>query len=192
MAKSPADGYTLLCSNDNIVSLPSLKQKLNFDIDRDFSPITQIAGFPMVLVAHPSFAAKNVEELVSLAKARPGKLDYTSGGVGSIQHIAMELFEQATGSRLNHIPYKGAPQAMMDVVAGQAPVAFSPSPIVAAHIKAGRLRGLAIGSDRRLPLLPDVPTLAEQKVPLHIVPGPGFSRLWERRQRSSRVSTRKS
>jgi len=174
VAKSAPDGYTLLCSNDNIVSLPSLKKNVGFDIFRDFSPITQVAGFPMVLVAHPSVAAKNVAELVLLAKARPGKLDYTSGGVGSIQHIAMELFVQATGIQLNHIPYKGAPQAMMDVVAGHAPVAFSPSPIVAAHIKAGRLHGLAIGSDRRLPLLPEVATLAEQKVPLHIVPWAGL------------------
>lgn len=174
VAKSPADGYTLLCSNDNIVSLPSLKKNVTFDINRDFLPITQVAGFPMVLIAHPSVPAKNVEELVSLAKAQPGKLDYTSGGVGSIQHIAMELLMQATGIKLNHIPYKGAPQAMMDVVAGQAPVAFSPSPIVAAHIKAGRLRGLAIGSDKRLPLLPDVSTLAEQKVPLHIVAWAGL------------------
>jgi tripartite-type tricarboxylate transporter receptor subunit TctC len=86
----------------------------------------------------------------------------------------MELFIQATGIKLNHIPYKGAPQAMMDVVAGQAPIAFSPSPIVAAHIKAGRLRGLAIGSNERLPLLPDVPTLTEQQVPLHIVPWAGL------------------
>ena len=111
---------------------------------------------------------------MSLAKAQPGKLDYTSGGVGSIQHVAMELFIQATGIKLNHIPYKGAPQAMMDVVAGQAPVAFSPSPIVAGHIKAGRLRALGIGSDKRLPLLADVPTLAEQKVALRIVPWAGL------------------
>jgi len=174
VAKSQADGYTLLCSNDNIVSLPSLKKNVGFDIHRDFLPITEIAGFPMVLIAHPSVPARNVEELVALAKAQPGKLDYTSGGVGSIQHVAMELFTQATGVKLNHVPYKGAPQAMMDVVAGQAPVAFSPSPIVAAHIKAGRLRGLAIGSDKRLPLLPEVPTLAEQKVPLNIVPWAGL------------------
>lgn len=174
VAKSPADGYTLLSTNDNIVSLPSLKKGVSFDIDRDFLPITEIAGFPMVLIAHPSVPAKNVAQLVALAKARPGKIDYTSGGVGSIQHVAMELFEEATGIKLNHIPYKGAPQAMMDVVAGQVPVAFSPSPIVAAHIKAGRLRGLAIGSDARLPLLPDVPTLVEQRIPLHIVPWAGL------------------
>lgn len=174
VAKSPADGYTLLCSNDNIVSLPSLKKNVAFDIHRDFLPITQVAGFPMVLIAHPSVPAKNVADLVSLAKAQPGKLDYTSGGVGSIQHVAMELLIQATGIKLNHIPYKGAPQAMMDVVAGQVPVAFSPSPIVAGHIKAGRLHGLAIGSDKRLPLLPDVSTLTEQNVPLHIVAWAGL------------------
>jgi tripartite-type tricarboxylate transporter receptor subunit TctC len=174
VAKSPADGYTLLSSNDNIVSLPSLKKNVAFDIHRDFLPITQLAGFPMVLIAHPSFPARNVEQLVLLAKAQSGKLDYTSGGVGSIQHIAMELFIQATGIKLNHIPYKGAPQAMMDVVAGQAPIAFSPSPIVAGHLKSGRLRGLGIGSNKRLPLLADVPTLIEQKVPLHIVPWAGL------------------
>jgi tripartite-type tricarboxylate transporter receptor subunit TctC len=172
--KSPADGYTLLSTNDNIVSLPSLKKSVAFDIHRDFLPITQLAGFPMVLIAHPSVPAKNVEQLVRLAKAQPGKLDYTSGGVGSIQHIAMELFIQATGIKVNHIPYKGAPQAMMDVVAGQAPIAFSPSPIVAGHIKSGRLRGVGIGSDTRLPLLADVPTLTEQKVPLRIVPWAGL------------------
>lgn len=167
--KSPADGYTLLASNDNIVSLPGLQKNVTFDVRRDFSPITEMAGFPLVLIAHPSVPARDVQELVLLAKAQPGKLDFTSGGVGSIQHIAMELFMQATGTQLNHIPYKGAPQAMMDVVAGQAPVAFSPSPIVAGHIRAGRLRGLGIGSNQRLPLLPDLRTLAEQKVPLHIV-----------------------
>ena len=174
VAKAPADGYTLLSTNDNIVSLPSLKKQVTFDVHRDFSPVTLIAGFPMVLIAHPSLPARNVHGLVTLAKAQPRKLDYTSGGVGSIQHIAMELFEQATGTKLNHIPYKGAPQAMMDVVAGLVPVAFAPSPIVAGHIKAGRLRGLGIGSSERLPLLAEVPTLIEQKVPLQIVPWAGL------------------
>ena len=174
VAKAPPDGYTLLSTNDNIVSLPSLQKDVSFSALRDFSPITQMAGFPLVLIVHPSVPAKTTRELVLLARDRPGKLDFTSGGVGSIQHIAMELFMRTTDTRLNHIPYKGAPQAMMDVLAGQMPVAFSPSPIVAGHINSGRLRGLAIGSERRLPLLSDVPTLMEQKIPLHLVAWAGL------------------
>jgi tripartite-type tricarboxylate transporter receptor subunit TctC len=174
VAKAPPDGYTLLATNDNIVSLPSLQKNVSFNVLRDFAAITQVAGFPLVLIAHPSVPAKTVRELIAVAKAQPGKLDFTSGGVGSIQHIAMELFMRATEIRLNHIPYKGAPQAMMDVVAGQMPVAFSPSPIVAGFIKTDRLRGLAIGSEKRLPLLPDVLTLTEQKIPLRLVAWAGL------------------
>jgi tripartite-type tricarboxylate transporter receptor subunit TctC len=174
VAKAPPDGYTLLATNDNIVSLPSLQKNVSFNVIRDFSPITQIAGFPLVLIVHPSVPARTTRELILLAKERPGKIDFTSGGVGSIQHIAMELFMRTTDVKLNHIPYKGAPQAMMDVLAGQMPVAFSPSPIVAGYIKADRLRALAIGSERRLPLLPDVPTLMEQKIPLRLVAWAGL------------------
>ena len=174
VAKAPPDGYTLLSTNDNIVSLPSLQKDVSFSALRDFSPITQMAGFPLVLIVHPSVPAKTTRELILLAKDKPGKLDFTSGGVGSIQHIAMELFMRTTDTRLNHIPYKGAPQAMMDVLAGQMPVAFSPSPIVAGHINSARLRGLAIGSERRLPLLTDVPTLTEQKIPLRLVAWAGL------------------
>jgi tripartite-type tricarboxylate transporter receptor subunit TctC len=174
VAKAPPDGYTLLATNDNIVSLPSLQKNVSFNVIRDFAPITQIAGFPLVLIVHPSVPARTTRELILLAKDRPGALDFTSGGVGSIQHIAMELFMRTTDTKLNHIPYKGAPQAMMDVLAGQMPVAFSPSPIVAGYIKAERLRGLAIGSERRLPLLPDVPTLMEQKIALRLVAWAGL------------------
>lgn len=174
VAKAPPDGYTLLATNDNIVSLPSLQKNVSFNAIRDFSPVTEMAGFPLVLIAHPSVPAKTARELILLAKQTPGKLDFTSGGVGSIQHIAMELFMRTTDIRLNHVPYKGAPQAMMDVVAGQMPIAFSPSPIVAGFIKSERLRGLAIGSDLRLPLLPDVPTLTEQEIPLRLVAWAGL------------------
>jgi tripartite-type tricarboxylate transporter receptor subunit TctC len=174
VAKAPPDGYTLLSTNDNIVSLPSLQKDVSFSALRDFSPITQMAGFPLVLIVHPSVPARTTRELILLAKDKPGKLDFTSGGVGSIQHIAMELFMRTTDTKLNHIPYKGAPQAMMDVLAGQMPVAFSPSPIVAGHINSARLRGLAIGSERRLPLLADVPTLTEQKIPLRLVAWAGL------------------
>jgi tripartite-type tricarboxylate transporter receptor subunit TctC len=174
VAKAPPDGYTLLSTNDNIVSLPSLQKDVSFNAVRDFAPITQLAGFPLVLIVHPSVPARTTRDLILLARERPGKIDFTSGGVGSIQHIAMELFMRTTDTRLNHIPYKGAPQAMMDVLAGQMPVAFSPSPIVAAHINSARLRALAIGSERRLPLLAEVPTLTEQKIPLRLVAWAGL------------------
>jgi tripartite-type tricarboxylate transporter receptor subunit TctC len=174
VAKAPPDGYTLLATNDNIISLPSLQKNVSFSAIRDFSPITQMAGFPLVLIAHPSVPARSARDLILLARKTPGRLDFTSGGVGSIQHIAMELFMRTTDVRLNHIPYKGAPQAMMDVVAGQMPVAFSPSPIVAGYIKSERLRGLGIGSEQRLALLPDVLTLTEQSIPLRLVAWAGL------------------
>jgi tripartite-type tricarboxylate transporter receptor subunit TctC len=165
VAKASADGYTLLAANDGIITmLPNLQRNLPFDSMRDLAPITQLAGIPFVLVAHPSVPAKTAQELVDFARARPGSLEFSSGGNGSAQHLAMELFMSVTGTKLTHIPYKGAPQAAMDVVAGHVPVAFAGVPIVAAYIKQGKLRALGIASDRRLPLLPDTPTLIEQGI----------------------------
>jgi tripartite-type tricarboxylate transporter receptor subunit TctC len=166
-ARAPADGYTLLAANDGVMTmLPNLEKNVAFDPLRDFSPITQMIGIPFVLIAHPSVPAKNVQELIQLAKAQPGRLDFSSGGPGSVQQLAMELFMTATGTKFTHIPYKGAPQAAMDVVSGQIPIAFAGVPIVAALIKEGKLRALGIASDERLPLLSDTPTLAEQGIPL--------------------------
>jgi tripartite-type tricarboxylate transporter receptor subunit TctC len=167
VARSPADGYTLLSANDGIITmLPNLKKHIPFDPVRDFSPIAQMIGIPIVLIAHPSVQAKTAQELVQLAKARPGKLEYSSGGTGSAQQLAMELFMSLTGTHFLHVPYKGAPQAAMDVVSGQIPVAMAGVPIVVSLIKQGRLRALGIASDKRLPLLADTPTLAEQGIPL--------------------------
>jgi tripartite-type tricarboxylate transporter receptor subunit TctC len=167
VARSPADGYTLLSANDGIITmLPNLQKHVPFDPVRDFSPIAQIIGIPIVLIAHPSVQAKTAQELVQLAKARPGKLEYSSGGTGSAQQLAMELFMSLTGTHFLHVPYKGAPQAAMDVVSGQIPVAMAGVPIVVSLIKQGRLRALGIASDKRLPLLADTPTLAEQGIPL--------------------------
>lgn len=167
VARSPADGYTLLSANDGIMTmLPNLQRHVTFDPVRDFSPIAEMVGIPFVLIAHPSVPAKSAEELVQLAKARPGKLEFSSGGTGSAQQMAMELFMSLTGTTLTHVPYKGAPQAAMDVISGQIPVAMAGVPIVAPHIKQGRLRALGIASDKRLPLLADTPTLAEQGIPL--------------------------
>jgi len=168
VARSPADGYTLLAANDGIITmLPNLQKHVPFDPVRDFSPIAQMVGIPYVLIAHPSVPAKTAPELVRLAKTQPGKLEFSSGGTGSAQQLAMELFMSLTDTRFLHVPYKGAPQAAMDVVSGQIPVAMAGVPIVASLIKQGRLRALGLASDKRLPLLADTPTLAEQGIPLN-------------------------
>lgn len=165
VARSPADGYTLLSANDGIMTmLPNLQKQVRFDPLKDFVPIAQMVGIPFVLVAHPSVEAKTAPELVQLAKPRPGKLPYASGGLGSAQQLAMELFMHATGTTFVHVPYKGAPQAAVDVVGGQIPVAFAGVPIAAAHIRQGRLRALGVASDKRLPMLAEVPTLVEQGI----------------------------
>jgi len=167
VARSPADGYTLLAANDGIITmLPNLKKHVPFDPVRDFSPIAQMVGIPFALIVHPSVKATTAQELVQLAKARPGKLEFSSGGTGSAQQLAMELFMSLTGTSLVHVPYKGAPQAAMDVVSGQIPVALAGVPIVVSLIKQGRLRALGIASEKRLPLLADTPTLLEQGIPL--------------------------
>src|SRR4029077_9949878 len=133
-----------------ITMLPNLQKHVPFDPVRDFSPIAQMIGIPSVLIVHPSVPAKTAPELVRLAKAQPGKLEFSSGGTGSAQQLAMELFMSLTGTKLVHVPYKGAPQAAMDVVSGQIPVALAGVPIVAALIKQGRLRALGVASDKRL------------------------------------------
>lgn len=170
VARAPADGYTLLAANDGIITmLPNLQKNLPYDSIRDFEPITQLVGIPFVLIAHPSVSAGSARELIQLAKAQPGKLEFSSGGNGSAQQLAMELFMGLTGTKFTHVPYKGAPQAAMDVVSGQIPVAFAGVPIVAALIKQKRLRALGIAGDERLPLLPDTPTLNEQGIPFRFV-----------------------
>src|SRR5262245_36606746 len=167
VAKSPADGYTLLATTDGVITmLPNLQKQLPFDPIRDFMPIAKMVGIPFVLIAHPSVQARTVEELVTLARREPGKLEFSSGGLGSSQQLVMELFMKQTGTKFTHVPYKGAPQAMMDVLSGQIPVAFAGVPITATLIKQGRLRALGTASDARHPLLADVPTLAEQGIPL--------------------------
>lgn len=167
VARATADGYTLLAANDGIMTmLPNLQKSVRYAPMRDFAPITQMVGIPFVLIAHPSVPAKTTRELVQLAKAHPGKLEFSSGGNGSAQHLAMELFMRQTGTTLVHVPYKGAPQAAMDVVAGQIPVAFAGVPIVAALIKQRRLHALGLAGEKRLPLLAETPTLAEQGTPL--------------------------
>ena len=175
VARAPADGYTLLAATDGVIALlPSLRTNLPFNPVRDFVPIAQMAGIPFVLIAHPSVRASSVHQLIDMAKAAPGKIDYSTGGNGSAQQLAMEMFMTLTETKFTHVPYKGAPQAAMDVIAGQIPVAFAGVPIVAEHIKEGRLQGLGVASDQRLASLPQVPTLKEEGVDLHFATWAGL------------------
>jgi hypothetical protein len=165
VAKSAADGYTLLAghANSNAIA-PNVMAKVPFDALNDFTPITYIGYTPNVLVVNPTVPAKSVEELVALAKSKPGVLTYASSGVGSTQHLAGALFNQISGTQMTHIPYKGSGQAVVDLVAGQVNVNFDTLPPVLEHIRAGRLRALAISSSKRMPQLPDVPTFEEKGI----------------------------
>jgi tripartite-type tricarboxylate transporter receptor subunit TctC len=162
VALANSDGYTLGAFNDSILTmLPNLYKKVDYDPLTSFIPISQVASITFVMVANPSFPANNAAELVRLAKEKPGKIDYASGGNGSPQHIGMEIFKQLTGAPIVHIPYRGATAATTDVMSGQIPVMISALSVVLPHIKSGKLKVLGIASKTRSPLLPNVPTIGE-------------------------------
>jgi tripartite-type tricarboxylate transporter receptor subunit TctC len=165
VAKAPADGYTLLAghANSNAIA-PHVLAKVPFDAIADFTPITYIGYVPNVLVVHPSVPAKSVEELVALARAKPGAMTYASSGVGSTQHLAGALFNQLSGTQMNHVPYKGSGAAIVDLLAGQVDANFDTMPPVLPHIRDGKLRALAISTPKRLPQLADVPTFEEKGI----------------------------
>jgi len=161
-AKAPPDGYTLLlCSMGGLVTNQFLFKHLPFDPQKDFAPISQLATAGQVLVVHPSVAAKTVQELVALAKAKPGSLTVGSGGVGTTQHIVAEVFQSATGTRFVHVPYKGSVLAVGDTVGGQINMTFADMAPAVPHVKVGRLRALVVSSEQRSTALPDVPTMAD-------------------------------
>ncbi len=166
LAHMAPDGYTLGGFSDSVLNYaPSLAEKPGFDPVNDFSPVSFVCSIPWVLFSHPSFPARDARAFIALAKSMPGKIDYSSAGNGSPHHIVMELFKRTTGINVRHIPYRGAAQAVIDVVAGQIPVAFSGTAVPLPHIKDGKLSALAVPSEKRSLLLPDVPTLAEAGVP---------------------------
>jgi tripartite-type tricarboxylate transporter receptor subunit TctC len=165
VAKARPDGYTLLLAHSNSNSVaPSLYPKLPYDVLRDFTPIILVANTPLLLTVNPNVPAKNVNEFIALAKSKPNGLSYASSGGGSAQHLAAARFELATGIKMTHVPYKGSGQAIIDLLSGQVDLNFESPPNVLTHAKAGKLRLLAITSDKRSPLLPDVPTMAEAGV----------------------------
>ena len=162
VAQSPADGYVLGVFNDSILTmLPNLYKKIDYDPIQSFSPISEVAAITFVLVANPSFPGNTAADLVRIAKEKPGKIDYASGGNGSPQHIGMEIFRQYTGAPIVHIPYRGAAAAVTDVMAGQVPVMISALSVVLPHIRAGKLKVLGVASKTRSPLLPNTPTINE-------------------------------
>ena len=163
-AKAPADGYTILFTLSSHTINPKLYPHLPFDVEKDFAAVSLAAYIPQILIAHPSLPVNNIQELIAYAKARPGKLNYASVGVGSPAHIAGELFKLKTGVDMVHVPYKGGGPAVSDTIGGQVQLAFVSMPAALQHVKSGRLKALAIASDKRSTAAPDIPTIAEQGV----------------------------
>ena len=164
-ARSAPDGYTIVLVPSGHAVNASLYKKLPYDSIRDFSPITLAGSSPLVLAVHPTLPVKNVKELIAFAKSRPGQLTYVSSGVGSSGHLAGALFDTLTGTKMLHVPYKGMSLAITDLIGGQVFMTFGTSLSVVPHVRSGRLRALATTGARRMPAMPDIPTIAESGVP---------------------------
>jgi tripartite-type tricarboxylate transporter receptor subunit TctC len=165
-ARSPPDGYTLVIGHIGTLSVnPTLYKKLAYNPVTDFAPISTIAKVANIMVVHPSVPAKSVQELIALAKQRPGTLTYGSGGTGGAGHLATEYFKLMAKVDITHVPYKGTGPALVDLIAGQTQLVFAGAPGIVGHMKAGRLRALGVSTARRLAVFPDVPTIAEAGVP---------------------------
>ena len=166
VVRSAPDGHTLLVGSTSEIGIgPSLYSKLPYDVLRDLVAVTPLAATPMILVVHPSMPVKTAKELVALALARPGQINYGSAGAGSGAHMSTELFPYLPKIDLVHVPYKGVGPAITDVVGGQVQILFTTVPSVTAFMKAGRLKALAVTSAERAPSIPEVPTMAESGVP---------------------------
>jgi tripartite-type tricarboxylate transporter receptor subunit TctC len=165
-AKATADGYTLLMGHIGTLAVnPSLYPKLGYDPVKDFAPVAWVARVPNVLVVHPSVKATTLAEFIALARSQPGRIAYGSGGNGSAAHTTMEYLKLVTKTSLLHIPYRGTAPSVTDLLAGQVQALFTGAPALLPHIKAGRMRALAVSSPKRIASLPDVPTVAESGVP---------------------------
>jgi tripartite-type tricarboxylate transporter receptor subunit TctC len=166
VAKSPADGYTILLGYTGTLAIgPSLYGNAGYDPRSDFEPIGRIATAPNTLVVHPSLPVHSVPELIAYAKANPGKLNYGSAGIGTVSHVCGEYFATAAGIKITHVPYKGTGPAIIDLLGGHIPMAFAPVPATHENATSGKLRMLAVTSAVRSTLLPNVPTIAETALP---------------------------
>ena len=165
-AQAAPDGYTIMLGTSaGMVLNPLLSSKLPYQALRDFVPVSSVIILPQLLVTNPQLPAKSIKELLALAKAKPGWLSAGSSGVGTPNHLGTEMLKGLAGVNIVHVPYKGGGQAITDVIGGQIHMAFSSVPAVLPHVKAGRLHALGVGSARRTPALPNVPTIAESGVP---------------------------
>lgn len=167
VAKAPGDGYTVFFANSSISISPAIYKKLNYDPVKDFAAVSMASSYPFVLVAHPALPVKSVKELVALARGK-NSLDYSSAGTGTMSHMAMEMLRVKTGTRINHLPYKGAAPATVALLTGESQVAFVVMPVAAPHIANNRLRGLGVADRVRSAVAPNVPTMIEAGVPDHV------------------------
>ena len=165
VAKSLPDGYTWLMINNAQAANVSLYRNLPYDLLRDFAPVTQVDSSPHVVVVHPSLPVKSIADLVKLAKAKPGTLDYASAGTGTVTFVAAEMFKAQAGVNMTHVPYKGGGESLLSALTGETPVYFSPLAVALAHMRQGRLRALAVTSAKRLSMVPEIPTVAESGYP---------------------------
>ena len=165
VARSPADGYTLVVATTAHAINPSLFKNLGYSLSKDLAPVSLLTSGPLVIVANPSLPAKNVAELIALAKAKPGELNFASSGNGQSTHLSAELFASMAGVKMNHIPYKGSAPALTDTMGGQTQLMFDTMLSAMPHVKGGKLKALAVTSATRSPVAPDVPTVAESGLP---------------------------
>jgi tripartite-type tricarboxylate transporter receptor subunit TctC len=165
VARSPADGYTLVLATTAHAINPSLFKSIGYRLLEDFTPVSQLTSGPLVIVAHPSLSASTVTELIALAKAKPGELNFASSGNGQSTHLAAELFNSMAGTKMTHVPYKGSAPAIADVMGGQAALMFDTMISAMPHVKSGKLKALAVTSSTRSVAAPDLPTVAESGLP---------------------------
>jgi tripartite-type tricarboxylate transporter receptor subunit TctC len=164
--QAPADGYTLLVSSSGVMAVNQfLMTKLPYEVTRDFVPVAGLGIVPLVMVTHPQHPAKNVQELVASARAKPGEINYASSGIGITNHLVMAMFTSTANINMTHVPYKGGPPALTDLMGGQVQVMFETSVATLPFVKQGRLKALGVSSAERIPAAPDIPTIAEQGYP---------------------------
>jgi tripartite-type tricarboxylate transporter receptor subunit TctC len=161
VAKSAPDGYNIVIASNQVTMNPWIYSKLPFDIAKDFSPIAQIASVPMLLAINPEVPAKNLQEFIALAKAKPGSLNYSTPGLGTPQHIAFEVFNFDAGVKVTHVPYKGTSPSIVDLIGGQVQATIGTMASLEQHVKTGKVRAIAVSTPQRSPTMPDVPTIEE-------------------------------